>query len=53
MISSKDEGVASSERESCRLSVSYVEVYKEEIRDLLSDDDNEINIREDESGRTG
>ena len=53
VVSSKDEGVASSERESCQLSVSYVEVYKEEIRDLLSDDDNEINIREDESGRTG
>ena len=45
-------GVAD-EREACQLSVSYVEVYKEEIRDLLSDNECDINIREDESGRTG
>ena len=47
-----DGGVAD-EREACQLSVSYVEVYKEEIRDLLSDNESDINIREDESGRTG
>lgn len=37
-----------------RLSVTYIEVYKEEMRDLLADDeDTIISIREDESGRTG
>lgn len=39
------------------LRVSYVEIYKEELRDLLHDEsyvsNKEIHIREDEDGRTG
>lgn len=34
------------------LRVSYIEVYKEEVRDLISDG-SDVHIREDESGQTG